>query len=271
MQHYTKELYQYLQKTAQQSAREIIPIIWEFVHPKRVIDVGCGTGTWLSVFQDFGVKDILGIDGDWVDQKMLEIPPTNFLVLDLSQPLPVEQQFDLVVSLEVAEHLPSECARVFIESLVKLGPVILFSAAVPFQGGTNHVNEQWPDYWVKLFQEQGYVAIDCVRNKIWQNQRVKWYYAQNILIFAKVEYLTTNPVLQKEAAKTNIFQLSLIHPELYLRTALEATKLRQEIKDVLALKDPRISLKKVFFALLPLTKARLSRKIKQLFAKKITK
>ena len=271
MPHYTEELYQYLQKTSQESAKEIIPILWEFLQPKRVIDVGCGTGTWLSAFKEFGVEDILGIDGDWVDPKMLEIPDANFLVLDLNQPLPIKKQFDLVVSLEVAEHLPSECAPIFVESLVKLGPVILFSAAVPFQGGTNHVNEQWPDYWAKLFQDQGYVAIDCVRNKIWQNDRVKWYYAQNILIFAQAEYLTTNPVLQKEAAGTNIFQLSLIHPQLYLRTASAASNLRQEIKDALALKDPRISLKKVFFALLPLTKARLSRKIKQLFVKKIIK
>ncbi len=271
MQHYTQELYQYLQKTAQESAKEIIPILWEFVQPKRVIDVGCGTGTWLSAFQEYGVTDILGIDGDWVDPQMLEIPKGNFLALDLTQPLPIEQQFDLVVSLEVAEHLPSDCARAFVESLVKLGPVILFSAAVPFQGGTNHVNEQWPDYWAKLFQEQGYVAIDCVRNKIWQNERVKWYYAQNILIFAKGQYLTTNPVLQKEAERTNIFQLSLIHPQLYLRTASAATKLRQEIKDALALKDPRISLKEVLFALPTLTKARLSKKINKVFLKKNTK
>ena len=271
MQHYTQELYQYLQKTSQESAKEIIPILWEFVQPKRVIDVGCGTGTWLSAFTEFGVEDILGIDGNWVDPKMLEIPADKFLALDLNQPLPIDQKFDLVVSLEVAEHLPPECAQIFVNSLTKLGLVILFSAAVPFQGGTNHINEQWPDYWAKLFQEQGYVAIDCVRNKIWQNDRVRWYYAQNILIFAQAEYLTTNPILQKEANRTNIFQLSLIHPHLYLRTALEATKLKQEIKDAVALKDPRISIKKVFFALPTLAKARLSRKIKQLFSKKITK
>ena len=102
MPHYTEELYQYLQKTSQESAKEIIPILWEFVQPKRVIDVGCGTGTWLSAFKEFGVEDILGIDGDWVDPKMLEIPDANFLALDLNQPLPIKKQFDLVVSLEVA-------------------------------------------------------------------------------------------------------------------------------------------------------------------------
>jgi hypothetical protein len=194
----------------------------------------------LSASQEFGVKDILGIDGDLVYIKMLKIPENNFLALDLTQPLRVEQQFNLVVYPEVAEHLLPDCARIFIESLVKLSPVILFSAAVPFQGGTNHLNEQRSDYWAKLFQQQRYVAIDSIRNKISQNERVKWYYPQNILIFANREYLTTNPVLQKEAARTNIFQLSLIHPQLYLRTASAATKLRQEIKDALALKDPRI-------------------------------
>ena len=70
------------------------------MQPKRLIDVGCGTGTWLSAFKEYGVADILGIDGDWVDPKILEIPATNFLALDLSQPLPIDQQFDLVISLE---------------------------------------------------------------------------------------------------------------------------------------------------------------------------
>ncbi len=154
MQHYTKELYQYLQKTAQESATQIIPILWEFVQPKRVIDVGCGTGTWLSAFQQFGVKDILGIDGDWVDIKMLEIPENKFLALDLTQPLRVEQQFDLVLSLEVAEHLPPECARVFIESLVKLRPVILFSAAVPFQGEQITLTNSGQTIWRNSFKSK---------------------------------------------------------------------------------------------------------------------
>lgn len=267
MQHYTEEFYKYLQNSARESAREIIPIVWEFLQPKTVIDVGCGTGTWLSAFKEFGVEYVLGIEGEWVAPEMLEIPMENFLVCDLNQPLQIDRQFDLVVCLEVAEHLQPEYAKTFVNSLVKLGTVILFSAAIPFQGGTNHLNEQWPDYWAKLFQEQGYVAIDCIRPKIWQNDRVKWYYAQNIILFADREYLETNQALQKQADRTNIFQLSLIHPQLYLRTASQAIKLREEVANILSLTDPRISLKKLLLALPTLTKARLSRKIKQLLKK----
>ena len=67
----------------------------------------------------------------------------------------MNRKFDLVLSLEVAEHLPSECAEAFVESLVNLGPVILFSAAIPYQGGENHVNEQWPEYWVGVLSGEG--------------------------------------------------------------------------------------------------------------------
>ena len=96
-----------------------------------------------------------------------------------------QSKWEMILSLEVGEHLPKECAETFVYSLTQLAPVILFSAAIPFQGGTQHVNEQWQDYWVKHFQNKGYVAIDCIRNRVWGNERVEVWYAQNILIFAK--------------------------------------------------------------------------------------
>lgn len=105
-------------------------------------------------------------------KKKLEIPEERFLSFELNNPFRIDRQFDLVISLEVAEHLPKECAATFVDSLTRLGPVILFSAAIPFQGGTDHINEQWLDYWAKYFQEKGYVAIDCIRKRIWQNDKV---------------------------------------------------------------------------------------------------
>ncbi|MDW7775560.1 MAG: class I SAM-dependent methyltransferase [Methanosarcinales archaeon] len=215
---YTNEFYKTYQEGSRRSAKEIIPLIFELIQPKSVIDVGCGIGTWLSVLKEFGVEDIIGVDGDYISKEMLQIPVECFLSFDLKKPFRIERQFDLVLSLEVAEHLPSKSASTFVDSLVRLGPVILFSAAIPFQGGTNHINEQWPDYWVKLFQNNGYIVIDCIRNKIWQNDFIETWYVQNIMIFCKQDYLESNSLLRKEFENTNKSKLSIVHPNVYLGT-----------------------------------------------------
>jgi len=156
-----------------------VPIILDWVQPKRVVDVGCGDGTWLSVFREQGVIDVLGIDGDYVEPENLQIPVHQFMTWNLTQPVLLNQTFDLAVSLEVAEHLPEESAFGFVDTLVRLSDVVLFSAAIPHQGGTNHINEQWPDYWIALFEAQGYIAIDILRGRIWDNAEVQPWYAQN--------------------------------------------------------------------------------------------
>ena len=216
MQPYTQEFYKDRILGSRRSAEAIVPLVLTLIKPQSVIDVGCGLGTWLSVFQEFGVKNIFGIDGDHVDRSMLQIPHERFTAFDLKKPIPIEKHFDLVVSLEVAEHLPEKCAKPFIKTLTTLGPVVLFSAAIPFQGGTNHLNEQWPDYWVNYFKNNGYEAIDCVRKKVWQDDQVDWWYAQNILMFSQKDYLAGNPLLQEEFKNTHSSQLSIVHPKKYL-------------------------------------------------------
>ncbi len=216
---YTKDFYDALREGAERSAKEIIPLVLELIQPKSVIDVGCGLGTWLSVFREYGVADVLGVDGDYVDKTRLEIPEQQFLSFDLRNPFETDRQFDLVVSLEVAEHLPSECAETFVNSLTRLGPVILFSAAIPCQGGTNHVNEQWPDYWVKYFKDTGYVVIDPIRRKIWQSKNIEFWYIQNILMFIKQDCLGSNLLLRTELENTSPSQFSIVHPKQYLEVA----------------------------------------------------
>jgi SAM-dependent methyltransferase len=216
MRSYTKEFYQSQRAGSRRSAEAIVPLVLALVKPWSVIDVGCGLGTWLSIFEEFGVKDVFGIDGDHVDRSMLQISPERFAAFDLRKPIQIDRRFDLVVSLEVAEHLPKDCAKTFVDSLTKLGPVILFSAAIPFQGGTSHLNEQWPDYWANYFNENGYEAVDCFRKKVWQDDNVEWWYAQNILLFSKKDYLASNPLLKEEFENTHPSQLSIVHPRKYL-------------------------------------------------------
>jgi cyclopropane fatty-acyl-phospholipid synthase-like methyltransferase len=214
---YTKEFYKWQQNGSQLSAAATIPFVLNLIQPKSVVDVGCGVGTWLSVFKENGIQNCLGIDGSYVDPNMLMIPPTEFLAHDLKKPILVDRAFDLVVSLEVAEHLPHENAETFIDSLTRLGNAILFSAAIPHQGGSGHINEQWPEYWVELFSQKGYVAIDCLRHMLWDINSVEAWYAQNIFIFIKQtrldDYAKLKSLLRKDVSK----QLSLVHPRTYLR------------------------------------------------------
>jgi len=216
MQHYTEYFHSSHATGSLRSAQEIVPLVMELIKPKRVIDGGCSLGNWLSVFKEHGVEEILGLDGDYVDLKLLKIPPECFHAHDLAKPVKIQHCFDLVVSLEVAEHLPIESAESFINTLVNLGLVVLFSAAVPYQPGSFHVNCQWPDHWIKIFNEKGYVLFDCLRMKFWQNKDVEWWYAQNMFLFVKQDCINNYPLLQQNSNHVNMPPLSIVHPKLYL-------------------------------------------------------
>lgn len=210
---YARDFYVANAEGARRSARVVVPLILELVHPESVVDVGCGVGAWLAVFRECGVMDIAGLDGTDLDPGLLQIPADRFRVADLTRPLRLERRFDLAISLEVAEHLPPECAEGLVESLTRMAPVVMFSAAIPGQGGTHHVNEQWPDYWAALFGNRDYVALDCVRRKIWDDENVEYWYAQNTLVFVARSRLEQYPRLRAEHGSSRA--LSVVHPRKY--------------------------------------------------------
>jgi SAM-dependent methyltransferase len=214
--YYTKSYYEGIQDGSMRSAEIIVPLVLELVPAQSVVDVGCGVGAWLAAFRKFGVDDVLGFDGAYVDRELLQIPQDCFQATDLSKPLMFPRTFGLAVSLEVAEHLAAECARLFIDSLTRLAPVVLFSAAIPFQGGNHHVNEQWPDKWAELFKEHQYLPVDSIRKRVWRNEAVEWWYAQNTLLFVRADFLESNLLLKAEFERTNPDQMRLVHPRQYV-------------------------------------------------------
>jgi SAM-dependent methyltransferase len=195
-------------------------MVMSLLEPRSVCDVGCAQGAWLAVFKEHGVERILGIDGDYVERDQLKIDEREFLAADLEQGVPVAGRFDLAVSLEVAEHLAPESAPLFIDGLVELAPAVLFSAAIPGQGGRGHVNEQWPGVWSELFGRHDYVAIDCIRARIWLERSVNVWYRQNTLLFVHRSLLDARESLQQALARSAGQPLSIVHP-LILQNALE--------------------------------------------------
>src|SRR5688500_5771753 len=96
---YSSQYYERLREGSSRSAAAVVPIIVEYISPKSVIDLGCGTGAWLAEFKRHGVRDILGVDGPHVDPAGLVIHPEQFLAADLTLPLALHAQFDLAMSL----------------------------------------------------------------------------------------------------------------------------------------------------------------------------
>ena len=216
MAEYPPEFYRSHGETALASARRIVPIVLDLLTPQRVVDIGCSGGAWLAIFREHGVEDILGLDGVWIDEDQLKIPRQCFRRADLRQPLEIEGEFDLALSLEVAEHLPPARAEGFIAELAALAPVVLFSAAIPFQGGHHHVNEQWPDYWARYFKSHRFEAIDIIRSQVWNDPKVSSWYKQNILIFARDDAIRSSERLRDAWRVTPKGPLALVHPAFFL-------------------------------------------------------
>ena len=182
MHEYGTAFYSYLESFAVRSAQRVVPIVAAALPVASVVDFGCGQGAWLKAWQGIGAT-VLGIDGPYVDRARLLIPSSSFMPADLAAPLDLQRPFDLVQSLEVAEHLPRACAESFIGTLTRHGDAVLFSAAVPGQGGEHHVNERPLAYWRALFAARGYCAVDLVRPAVRGDVEVQDWYRCNTVLY----------------------------------------------------------------------------------------
>jgi len=204
---YTDAFYYSQSDRSYQSSAYVLPVVLSVVPAKSAIDVGCGVGTWASRLLEYGVADVLGIDGDYVNRDLLRIPRESFQAYDLSKPITIDREFDLAVCLEVAEHLPPSRSGGLVKDLTKLAPVVLFSAAIPGQGGTDHINEQYLSYWAGLFRAHEYVLLDILRPTLWNDERCDWWYRQNAVVFTHKD----NPLSRLQVESV----VDCVHPRLF--------------------------------------------------------
>lgn len=181
----------------QNSAKIIIKYVSDILPPlSSVLDVGCGTGKWLKEWQALNPNiDVLGIDVNECQEDTLDIPREKIIIANLEQKnigQLINKHFDLVESLEVGEHI-NECnADIYVDLLCSLGDFILFSAAPRGQRGTHHINCQNTEFWYEKFKAHGFECFDIIRQNVWNNDNISWWYRQNILLYAKsdgIEYL----------------------------------------------------------------------------------
>lgn len=230
---YSKSFYE---KQTDRNAKIVVPIILQYITPSNVLDVGCGIGHWLNVFKSHEIFDTIGIDYDSIPRDKLVIPHCEFIGMDLSKKLVSKknEKYDLVLCLEVAEHLPKSRSKSFIKDLTKLSPIIIFSSAIPGQGGTNHINEQWQSYWIDLFKKEGYCKIDCLRKELWDKD-IEFCYKQNLFLFIRTNHLQHHPKLEEEYNKSKNTPENIVHPDMYRHDDIRQIPLRRALGIILFL------------------------------------
>lgn len=176
-----------------------------------VIDFGCGGGIWLAACEQLSKGELLGID---IARPRHQPYTGGFIEHDVTHPLKLNRRFDIALSLEVAEHLDGgeRAVDTFIDNISRHAEIVIFSAAIPGQGGEHHVNEQWPEYWAHKFRRRGYIASDCLRPLIWLDERVAYWYRQNMIVYHRAGSMP--PRIFRDIAHP---VLPLVHPETWAR------------------------------------------------------
>jgi hypothetical protein len=215
--------------------------------PDGLLDVGAGDGHWMSAYRDLRPRaSCIGVDVEardpalgfpfvqpWDAEKgdrlpMRQGPGAGVARGDdplTSDAWTAEYPWPLTICLEVAEHLTPDAGAWLVGEVCRVSAMVMWSAAVPDQGGDGHVNEQWPAYWAGLFAEQGWLLVDVLRQSLWDDERIDSWYRQNILI----------AVPAKGGSLPQ--PLALIHPRIYEMRIAQRDHWRQSYLDLAALHD----------------------------------
>jgi len=236
---YSPDFYEYLQDGSFMSGVRILKLLFsEIGVPTSILDVGGGDGSWLAAAEKVGedkCSTLRLLEGNWVSTKSLRSSKIFFLPSDLNEPITQSSKFDLVFCLEVLEHLSPERGLVLIKELTEASDKVLFSAAIPGQGGTHHINEQWQSHWANEFAKYGFFTSDLIRPKIWEDPAIEWWYRQNIFLY------------ERGAQKISSNILDIAHPKLLEKQTKEIESSNDDLSGIYKIFGIQIYIKVIEF------------------------
>lgn len=155
--------------------------------PRNVADVGCGTGTLLAALQERGVE-VKGYEYSTAGIELCRGRGLDVTRFDIEHDPVPDERFDLVISTEVAEHLPESCADRYLDILTALSNTVVLTAATPGQPGNDHVNLQPNEYWIDKLADRGFPLdqeTTSTWRETWKDRDVHWIYHHSIMVFRR--------------------------------------------------------------------------------------
>lgn len=207
---YESSFYRAVADRAEAAAELVVEIIRRYFSVRTLSDVGCGSGTWIRPFLNQGALHVEAFDlpaaWDSAKNSLRDDPRVRFTAVDFESGAPALEKSDLVLCLEVLEHLSSDSAMRVLDALTANSDLIVFSAAQPGQGGTHHINERPLTYWLQRFEAAGFAAFDIFRPELIRRTDVPRYYSLNLFALARIG--TTS----HEALTAHISPLNPVNP-----------------------------------------------------------
>jgi len=213
------------------AATVVFNILDQHLDINSVLDLGCGIGTWMQIAVQKPGRSALGVELEEYAAADLLVSSDTVISTSIAYAFDLHRRFDLALCLETAEHIDEEFARNIVDNCVRHANIVLFSAALPGQGGLHHINEQPAEYWEALFNERDYELIDLIRSLIWHDSRVPTWYRQNMLLFVARSMTDTVSRLKSEAACARP-AISRAHPDLFLYHANQLAACSAELHQV---------------------------------------
>jgi SAM-dependent methyltransferase len=182
---YDTQYYAYVDECMAKSAAVMADTIVGHFAPASVVDVGCGSGMLLLMLKNRGIR-ATGLEYSEAGLAICRSRGLDVRPFDIESAHPFTERAELAISTEVAEHLPASVADRYVDLLCGISDRVLMTAARPGQGGTDHVNEQPPEYWVEKFRARGYEFDTSLTEALradWRGRGTQSWYAENVLVF----------------------------------------------------------------------------------------
>jgi hypothetical protein len=105
--------------------------------------------------------------------------------------------FDLMLCVEYAQHVPPDDSVRLVRSLCERSLRVVFSAALPRQSGSSHINCRSQHDWIELFATFGFTCLDAFRPLLWQATHVAPAVRQNAFLMVRRDLRGEHPHLQE--------------------------------------------------------------------------
>jgi len=185
---YDDKYYDFSKDVTAGFVKEFVQMLVEDFKPKSVLDVGCGMGLYVNEFDKLGI-DVQGFDGSPAAIRQTVAKKNLVWQEDIRDLDTSDKKYDMVLCVEVAEHIPKKYANKLVKHLTSAGDLVIFSASPKGLGGTNHINEQPIEYWLDKFGDCGFdywgEETSELAFKIKEKGMPHWLW-QDIMIFRKM-------------------------------------------------------------------------------------